>query len=83
MEIIKFGKKGCGPCIRVEGHLEDSGVKFTSVDVEQNPEEAAKHDVFFTVPVTVLKDGDKEIMRTTGFNEGQLEEIIERYQEVQ
>ncbi len=80
MEIIKFGLNGCGPCVTVERFLKDEGVDFTSVDVEADPAMAAEHDVMFSVPVVILKDGDKEIMRTTGYNPGQLGEIIDLYQ---
>ncbi|MBG0967602.1 glutaredoxin family protein [Bacillus sp. SRB3LM] len=83
MEIIKFGLNGCGPCVTVERFLKDEGVDFTSVNVEEEPAMAAEHDVLFSVPVVILKDGDKEIMRTSGYNPGQLGEIIDLYQGAQ
>ncbi|MDA1616284.1 glutaredoxin domain-containing protein [Bacillus cereus group sp. TH204-1LC] len=83
MEIIKFGKKGCTPCNMVENFLNDEEVTYTSVDVEVDPGKAVEHDVVMTVPVVILKNGDKEVMRTTGFNPGQLGEIIDLYQGAQ
>lgn len=82
MEILKFGLNGCGPCVTVERFLKDEGVDFTSVNVEEEPEKQLNTTYRFCSSGN-SKDGDKEIMRTTGYNSGQLGEIIDLYQGAQ
>lgn len=58
IEVIKFSAKWCAPCAsfkpifdEVEKKYKD--IKFTSVDVEEQPDFAAKYRVM-SIPTTIL-----------------------------
>lgn len=80
MEILKFYQPGCAPCQRVENYLNDKGVNHTSIDVTKDPAKAVENDIGFGVPVVILKKDGEEILRTRGFNEEELEAIIDLYE---
>lgn len=76
MELLKFYNDGCGPCIAVDNFLKDQGVDYTPVNVAKEPAKAAEYNIGFSVPVVILMDGEQEVMRSRGYNGGQLEEMV-------
>lgn len=76
MKIVKFYQNSCNPCKMVDEFLQREGVVYTSINVEEQPGEAAKHMVM-GVPVVLLKDGDQVLKRTVGYKPAELEEILE------
>lgn len=77
-QIVKFEKFNCQPCRMVSEFFEREGVKIVPVNVQEpeNIDLAIEMDIM-SVPVTILYVDGKEVKRTHGYNEGQLEEIVE------
>ena len=79
-KIIKLGLPTCRPCLAVNNYLDEYGADYRDVDVSQNPEVAAIHDIA-SVPVTILLDEEgEEIMRSVGFNPEELDEILKKHE---
>ncbi|MED4883059.1 thioredoxin family protein [Bacillus smithii] len=77
-KILKLEKYNCPTCVKVSNYLNDKGVTFEAVNVEDNPEIAAQYGVM-GVPVTIILDDDgNEIQRSVGFKVEELEEIISK-----
>lgn len=76
MKLLKLYQPSCTPCKFVENFLQDQGVQYESVNVQENTDIAVKYGVMST-PVTLLVD-DKgnEIKRVVGFNPDGLEQLI-------
>lgn len=54
-QIIKFERKNCAPCKLVGNTLKGANIPHTTVDVEEQPELAAKHGIM-SVPTIVNGD---------------------------
>jgi thioredoxin 1 len=56
--VVDFWAPWCGPCLAVEPALEQLGDKLTVVklDIDQNPEAAARYDVL-SIPTVILFAG--------------------------
>jgi len=78
MEIVKLETKSCTRCPAVSGFLEDQGVEYTVYDLEDDPKKGEEYRAM-SVPVTILMDGDKEIQRVNGLDQGKLEELVSKY----
>lgn len=64
IEVLKFSATWCGPCRALSQILK--GVEgITNVDIDQNRELAAKHNVR-SVPLLVFKLDDEEVYRHSG-----------------
>lgn len=84
MKIIKIGAIWCGACLimnKVWTKLKDS-YKFDSIelDIDMNEAEAKEYEPGDVLPVFIVYDDDKEILRITG--EFTLEEFIYKLSEV-
>ena len=78
MKLIKLYQPNCRPCVFVENFLQDQNVDYESVNVQENPDVAAKFGIMAT-PVTILLDeSENEVQRTSGFNPVELEELIKQ-----
>lgn len=78
MKLIKLYQPMCRDCVHVDNFLQDQGVKYESVNVQENPDVAARFNIMST-PVTVLIDGEgNEVQRSRGFNGAELEEMISK-----
>lgn len=78
MKLLKFEKKGCGPCKMVQTYLEDKGIEVTNIDAFEIPKTTAMYDVG-SVPTLVLVDEeDKELGRSVGFNPEEMDTLIEK-----
>lgn len=82
MKIIKFEKENCGPCKMVSNLLDVEGVEYESLnpfESEEGAKLAAKYQIGFTVPVTVLVDSDgNSVDVVRGYNPPALDELIKK-----
>ena len=54
-QIIKFERKNCAPCVLVGNALKSANIPHTAVDVEEQPELAAKYRIM-SVPTIINGD---------------------------
>lgn len=54
-QIIKFERKNCAPCVLVGNALNDIPISHSRIDVEEQPELAAKYGVM-SVPTIICGD---------------------------
>lgn len=66
-KILKFQATWCGPCqaLKMAMHGEDLGIPVEDIDIDKNPEIAAKYRVR-GVPTLVRVRGNDEIARKVG-----------------
>jgi glutaredoxin len=68
MKVYKFFSPTCGPCKVLEKNLQESGIKYESIDItkEENEELISKYNIM-TIP-TLIKTGDngESIFRNKG-----------------
>jgi glutaredoxin len=89
MKLIKIEKDFCPACNIVGAFLADTGVEYTTLNImasgtpekEKEAEEAREllgKLQLFTVPVTVVLDGQGEIVdHAKGNDQGKLTELVE------
>lgn len=71
LELLDFYADWCGPCKIMEPILEElekelgDKIKITKIDVDQEPQSAAKYGVLSIPTYLVLKEG-QEVERTIG-----------------
>jgi glutaredoxin len=65
MRVVVYTADWCGPCKKVKGLFTRAGFKPTYVDVDEEPNEAAKMGVR-GIPVTIVYDGEREVQRFVG-----------------
>jgi len=81
-KIIKFSTPFCGQCKVVEANLKKIGVKYDSVDCEEQPSEANKYDIRNVPTIIVVGDDGEVVQRIMGIVTPQrLKEILEPYAE--
>lgn len=78
MKLIKLYQPSCSPCEMVENLLQDQGVQYVSVNVQEKPEVAGQYGVMGTPVVILLDSNDEEIQRSIGFKPDELEEMINK-----
>ena len=84
MKIVKISAIWCGACLimnKVWNKLkEDYIFESIELDLDMDEEEVKKYNVGKNIPVFIVYDGDKEIIRVTGeFSE---DDFIEKLKEV-
>jgi glutaredoxin len=85
MKLIKVEKDNCPACNIVGAFLDDAGVEYTKLNIQgTDPKEADEARGIlgklglFTVPVTVVVDGQGEIVEhAKGADTGKLTELVE------
>ena len=77
MELIVLSQTTCAPCKFVKNYLTNEEVEFTEININEHAEAVEKYGITST-PVTILMDGDEEIVRVHGFAPDQLEDLIEQ-----
>lgn len=76
MKILKFYLPSCTPCKFVDQFLQDKGIEYQSINIEENDDLREKYGIM-SVPVLVLADEEgNEISRSTGYNPPQIEALI-------
>ncbi|PKR83553.1 thioredoxin family protein [Heyndrickxia camelliae] len=78
MKLLKLYQPSCTPCQFVENFLQDQGVEYESINVQEEPDIAFQFGVMST-PVTILVDDEgKEVQRVVGFKPDEIEEVINK-----
>lgn len=80
MNIIKLSKPNCRPCTSVAKYLNDRDINYTEYDIKKYPKLIDKYNLT-GVPVVILLDGDKEVVRANYFNPVELDRLIEVYKQ--
>lgn len=83
--LVDFWATWCGPC-RMQAPVIDEldqemgdQVKFTKVDVDENPETARNFGIM-SIPTLLIKKDGEVVDKVIGYHgKEQLEEILERY----
>ncbi|MDK2600527.1 glutaredoxin domain-containing protein [Bacillus stercoris] len=80
MKLLKIEKPNCPACNQVGEFLNHSGVEYQKVDIYEGDlgQEILGKLGLFTVPVTVLLDGEDILSYVPGFNIDALTEIVEK-----
>lgn len=77
MELFVLSQTTCAPCKILKNYLKNEEVEFTEININVEPEAVEKYGITST-PVTILMDGEEEIVRVHGFAPDQLEDLIEQ-----
>lgn len=78
MKILKFSRIGCNPCKVMSMFLNDKGVEYKELDVEDDAQLASKYGIS-SVPTLLLVDTNGEVLdRVVGFNPPEIDELISK-----
>jgi thioredoxin 1 len=77
MNLLVLTQNNCPYCDRVKQFLKDKQVEYDTINMSDQPEYQEKYDVM-GAPTILLLDEDEVITKTTGFNPGVLETLIEQ-----
>ena len=81
--LVDFWAEWCGPCKMIAPILDEIAmeyagkIKICKVDVDSNPETAAKFNVRGIPTLLILKNGVVEATKVGALSKGQLTEFIE------
>jgi thioredoxin 1 len=78
MKLLKLYQPNCRPCVFVENFLQDQGVEYQSINVQEEPEAAVEFGIMATPVVILCNDEGKEVQRSSGFNPADLEDMISK-----
>mmetsp|Transcript_5610 Transcript_5610/g.11559 ORF Transcript_5610/g.11559 Transcript_5610/m.11559 type:complete len:181 (+) Transcript_5610:27-569(+) len=81
--VIDFTASWCGPCKMIAPVFKElsetfSNVVFVKIDVDENPDTAAKYNVS-AMPTFVFVKGGNVVDRLMGANPARLEELLQEY----
>ena len=65
MNIIKLGADWCAPCSATDKLLTEAGINYTKVDIDKEPEVAAKFNIR-SIPQIFVMNGDTKISQISG-----------------
>jgi glutaredoxin len=77
MKLLVLTQNNCRYCEQVKLFLNDEQVEYETINMSEHPEYLEKYDVM-GAPTILLLDEDEVIAKTTGFNPGDLEVMIEQ-----
>lgn len=83
MKIVKISAIWCGACLimnKVWNKLKDKNIELIELDYDMDEEEVSKYNPGDVLPLFIVFDGDKEVLRLTG--EFSYDEFIEKLKEV-
>ena len=69
MKIVKISAIWCGACLimnKVWNKLKDRDIELIELDYDMDEEEVSKYNPGDILPVFIIFDGDKEVLRLTG-----------------
>lgn len=75
-KLLKISKTGCPPCDTLEKILQEKGVEYENVLMDEKLEVAIKYQVRKVPTLIYLKD-DVEVSRVVGLSE--VESLLEKY----
>lgn len=77
MKLLKLEKHMCGACNRLSAYLEGNELPHDTVNIEDNPEVAAKYQVMAAPVLIALDDADNEIARVVGYYPDKIQDMLE------
>jgi thiol-disulfide isomerase/thioredoxin len=83
MKIVKISAIWCGACLimnKVWNKLKDKDIELIELDYDMDEEEVKKYNPGDILPVFIVYDNDKEVLRLTG--EFSYDEFINKLKEV-
>ncbi len=83
MKIVKISAIWCGACLimnKVWNKLKDKDIELIELDYDMDEEEVKKYNPGDILPVFIVFDGEKEVLRLTG--EFSYDEFINKLKEV-
>lgn len=83
MKIVKISAIWCGACLimnKVWNKLKDKDIELIELDYDMDEEEVAKYNPGDILPIFIVFDGEKEVLRLTG--EFSYDEFISKLKEV-
>jgi len=83
MKIVKISAIWCGACLimnKVWNKLKDKDIELIELDYDMDEEEVTKYNPGDILPVFIVFDGEKEVLRLTG--EFSYDEFISKLKEV-
>lgn len=83
MKIVKISAIWCGACLimnKVWNRLKDKDIELIELDYDMDEDEVKKYNPGDILPVFMVFDGDKEVLRLTG--EFSYDEFISKLKEV-
>ena len=83
MKIVKISAIWCGACLmmnKVWNKLKDNNIELIELDYDMDEEEVKKYNPGDKLPVFIVYDNDKELLRLTG--EFSYDEFINKLEEV-
>lgn len=73
--VLKFERPGCAPCINLDKHLENHGIKYTKVNQVDAPEMFQEFNVMTSPTILVLNRENVVVRRYIGSNEQTIVEL--------
>lgn len=64
-KLMYLGAEWCGPCKVIKPQLKQSGLDITFIDVDQQPDIAAKYSIR-SIPTILALEGDKMVSKLIG-----------------
>lgn len=83
MKIVKISAIWCGACLimnKVWNKLKDKDIELIELDYDMDEEEVKKYNPGDILPVFIVFNGEKEVLRLTG--EFSYDEFINKLKEV-
>ena len=83
MKIVKISAIWCGACLimnKVWNKLKNKDIELIELDYDMDEEEVKKYNPGDILPVFIVFDGEKEVLRLTG--EFSYDEFISKLKEV-
>ena len=76
-EILKFSRVGCTPCKTMTLFLNNEGVDYKELDVEEDAQLAAQYGIG-SVPTLLLVEDGEVVDRVVGFNPAAIEGLLSK-----
>lgn len=77
-QLLKFSRIGCTPCKVMTNFLQDKGVNYKELDVEEDAQLTAQYGIS-SVPTLLLVNEDGVVLeRIVGFDAGEIEELLSK-----
>lgn len=77
MELLVLTQNNCRYCKLAKQFLDSEEVDYKEVNVSNNPEYVETYNLMSAPTILLLDDGE-EIVRSTGFDQGELQELIDQ-----
>ncbi|MBL4951111.1 thioredoxin family protein [Neobacillus sp. YIM B02564] len=75
-QILKFSRVGCTPCKIMTNFLNEQGVEYKELDVEDDAQLAVQYGIS-GVPTLLLVDENGDVLdRVVGFNPSAIEKLL-------